>query len=84
MFGVLIDGATNILYDNGSVCVNTTRPKLTLPKKNHSIAYYLEQEAVTTGTVKFSREHTSTNLDDIFTKTMVALKREGLLDNFTH
>ena len=33
---------------------------------------------------KAGKEHTPTNLADIFTKTMVAPKREGLMDKFTY
>ena len=32
MFGFPIDGSTNIFYDNGAVCVSTTRPESTLSK----------------------------------------------------
>jgi hypothetical protein len=84
MFGVPIDGPTNIFCDNGAVCANTTRPESTLTKKHHSIAYHRSREAVAAGTVRVSKEHTSTNLADIFTKTMAAPKREDLLDRFTY
>ena len=40
MFGVQIDGSTNIICNNGAVCVNMTRIELTLSKKHHSIAYH--------------------------------------------
>jgi hypothetical protein len=85
MFGVPIDGPTNIFCNNGAVCANTTQPKSTLTKKHHSIAYHRSsREAVAAGTVRVSKEHTSTNLADIFTKTMPAPKREELLDSFTY
>ena len=35
-------------------------------------------------TVRVSKEHTSTNLADLFTKTVVAPKREGILGKFTY
>ena len=84
MFGVPIDGPTNIFCDNGAVCANTTRPESTLTKKHHSIAYHRSREAVAAGTVRVSKEHTSTNLADIFTKTMPAPERDALLDSFTY
>jgi hypothetical protein len=84
MFGVPVEGPTNIFCDNGAVCSNTTRPDSTLTKKHHSIAYHRSREAVAAGTVRVSKEHTSTNLADIFTKTMAAPKREELLDRFTY
>jgi hypothetical protein len=84
MLGVPIEGPTNIFCDNGAVCVNTTRPESTLSKKHHSIAYHRSREAVAAGTVRVSKEHTSTNLADLFTKTMAAPKRDELLDSFTY
>jgi hypothetical protein len=84
MFGVPIDGPTNVFCDNGAVCANTTKPKSTLAKKHHSIACHRSREAVAAGTVRVSKEHTTTNLADIFTKTMAAPKREDLLDRFTY
>jgi hypothetical protein len=83
MFGVPIEGPTNIFCDNGVVCANATRPKSTLTKKHHNIAYHRSREAVAAGTVRVSKEHASTNLADMFTKTMPAPKREDILDKFT-
>ena len=84
MFGAPIDGPTNIFCDSGAVCANTTRPESTLTKKHHSIAYHRRREAVAAGTVRLSKEHTSTKLADSFTKTIAAPKREDLLDSFTY
>ena len=84
MFGITIYGSTHIFCDNGTVCANMTRPESTLDKKHHSIAYYCSQETAATGTVRVSKEHTLINLANLFTKTMAASKREGLLENFTY
>ncbi len=84
MFGVPIEGPTNIFCDNEAVCKNTTKPESTLSKKHHSIAYHRSREAVAAGTVRVSKEDTLTNLADIFTKTMAAPKREELLRKFTY
>ena len=84
IFGVPIDGSTNIFCDNRAVYVTTTRPESTLSKKHHSISYHCAQEAVVAGTVRVQKEHTLTNLDDLFTKIMGAPKKEGLLDKFTY
>ena len=75
MFGVPIDVLTNIFCDNREGRANMTRPESTLTNKHHSIAYHRTREAVMVGTVRVSKEHTSTNLDDLFTKTMAAPKR---------
>ena len=69
MFGVTINGSTNSFCDNGEVFVKRIRPELTLSKKHHSIAYHCAQEAVAAENVKVSKEHTLTNLADLFTKT---------------
>ena len=84
IFGVLIDGSTNIFCDNGAVCVKTTRPESTLSNNHHSIDYYRAEKAVTGETVRVSKEHTSTNMADLFTKMMAAPKREVLLEKFTY
>jgi hypothetical protein len=64
-----------MFYANPPVCKSTTRPKATLTKKHHSIAYHCSREAFAAGTVRVSKEET-TNLADIFTKAMSAPKRE--------
>jgi hypothetical protein len=61
--------------------VNATRPESTLSKKHHSIAYHRVREAVAAETVRVSKEHTSTNLADLFTKTLPSPRREDLLDS---
>jgi hypothetical protein len=81
MFGVPIDGPTNISCDNGTVCSNTTKPKSTLSKKHHSIAYHRSRKAVAAGTARVSKDHT---LADLFTKTIAAPKRVDLFDSFTY
>ena len=84
MFGVPIEGPTNVYCDNEAVCKNTTKPESTLTKKHHSIAFHRSREAVAAETVRICKEGTLTNLSDLFTKTMAAPKRENLLDKFTY
>ena len=45
MFGVTIDGPTNVFCNNDAVCSNTKLLELTLKKKHHSIAYHRCREA---------------------------------------
>ena len=40
MFGVPIEGATNVYCDNDSVVNNSTKPESTLKKKHNGIAYH--------------------------------------------
>jgi hypothetical protein len=84
MFGVPVDGPTNVFCDNGADVLNAARPESTLCKKHHSIAYHRVREAVAAETVRVSKEHTSTNLADLFTKTLPSPRREDLLDSFTY
>ena len=51
MFGMPVDGATNIFCDNDAVTRNCSDPTSTLNKKHHSIAYHRNREAVAAGTV---------------------------------
>jgi hypothetical protein len=84
MFGIPVDGPTNIYCDNESVVKNCSRPESMLNKKHHSIAYHRCREAVAAGTCRVTKEHTSTNLSDLFTKMLPAAVREALLDLFTY
>ena len=84
MFRFPIDGLTSIFCDNGTVCVNTTRPEWTLSNKHHSIDYQRARELFVAGPVIVSKEHILTDLSNLFTKTMAVPKREGILENFTY
>ena len=84
MFGVPVDGATNVFCDNEAVYKNTSLPESTLKKKHHSIAYHRCREAVAAGTVRVAKEGTKTNLADLFTKIVPQVRREELLDKFTY
>ena len=55
MFGVPIDGATNVFCDNEAVYKNTSVPESTLKKKHHSIAYHRCREAVAAKTSRQTR-----------------------------
>ena len=80
MFGVPVDGATNIFSENEAVTWNCSDPTSTLKKKHRSIAYQRNREAVAAGTVCITKEGTATNLRDLFTKSLGKRKREELLD----
>ena len=84
MFGVPIEGPTNIFCDNEAVTRNCSEPTSTLKKKHHSIAYHRNREAVAAGTCRITKEDTKTNLSDLFTKTLPQARREELLDKFTY
>ena len=84
MFGVSIEGPTNIFCDNEAVCKNCSIPESTLKKKHHSIAYHQNREAVAAGTCRIAKEDSKTNLSDLFTKLISAKVRSFLLDRFTY
>ena len=84
MFGVPIEGPTNIYCDNEAVYKNCSMPESMLKKKHHSIAYHRNREAVASETARIAKEDSETNLSDVFTKLMSARKRECLLDRFMY
>ena len=84
MFGVPIDGPTNVFCDNEAVYKNIAIPESTLKKKHHSIAYHRCREAVAAGTMRVAKEGTERNLADLFTKILPAIRREFLLGKFTY
>ena len=84
MFGVPIEGSTNVFCDNEAAYKNASIPESTLKKKHHSIAYHRCREASAAGTIRVAKEDTSTNLSDLFTKIMTKPVRDSLLDRFTY
>ena len=84
MFGVPIDGATNVYCDNKAVFKNTSIPESTLKKKHHSIAYHRCREAVAAKTIRVARQGTEKNLADLFTKVLTTARQIFLLERFTY
>ncbi len=84
MFGVPIEGPTNIYCDNEAVYKNSSTPESVLSKKQHSIAYHYCREAVAANICRLAKEDTNTNLSDLFTKSLPQAKREELLGYFMY
>ena len=84
IFGVPIDGATNVYCDNEAVYKNTSVPESTLKKKHHSIAYHRCREAVAAKTIRVAKQGTEKNLADLFTKVLTVARRSFLLERFTY
>ena len=80
MFDAPIEGATNICCDNEAVYNNCSIPESTLRKKHHSISYHRNQEAVSAGTCRISKEDSKKNLSDLFTRILSGIVREELLE----
>ena len=83
MFGIPIEGPTNVFSDNEAVVKNTSIPDSTLKKKHTSICYHLAREAVAARIMRVAKERFTTNLADLFTKLLTDSIRAFLLDRFT-
>ena len=83
-FGAPIEGATNIYCDNEAVYKNFSIPESTLRKKHHRIAYHRNREAVAAVTCRIEKENSKTNLSDFYTKILLSIVREELLDRFMY
>ena len=84
MFGIPIEGPINMFCENKAVYNNVSTPESTLNKKNVSICYRKCREAVAAGVARIDKEGTATNLDDLFTKILVQIRHEILLEKFTY
>ena len=84
MFGIPIEGPTNVFCDNEAVFKNISIPDSTLKKKHTSICYHRAREAVAARTMQVAKEGTVTNLSDLFAKPLTGLRRAFLLDRFTY
>ena len=83
MFGIPIDGPTEIFCDNEAVYKNASTSESQLRKKLHSISYHMSRDAVASSAYRIAQEDTETNLSELFTKVLQRPWRELLLDSFT-
>jgi hypothetical protein len=85
MFGIPLEGPTNVYCDNEAVTKNTTIPESTLTKKHNSIiSYHRAREAVAAGTIRVTKEDGKTNLADVLTKLLPQAVKEFLCDRFMY
>ena len=84
MFGIPIDGTTDVLCDNQSVVNNSSKFESTLDKKHASIAYHAVRWSVAAGIIRVGKIHKDDNIADAFTKRLSANKREFLFGNWTY
>jgi hypothetical protein len=68
MFGIPIDGPTNVFCDNQSVVTNATMPESVLKRKHNSIAYHRVREAAAANTIRVAKEPHESNIADMLTK----------------
>ena len=79
MFGIPIEGPTNVFCDNQSVVLNTQLPESMMKKRHNAIAYHRVREAVAAGTMRVAKEDTKTNCADALTKSLPDSQRRELL-----
>ena len=84
MFGIPIEGPTNVFCDNEAVFKNTSILDSTLKKKHTSICYHQAREEVAAHMMQVAKEGTATNLANLFTKPLTDSRRTFLLDRFTY
>ncbi len=78
MFGIPIEGPTNVYCDNQGVVTNTTKPESTLKKKHNSIAYHRVREAAAAGTIRIAKESHESNIADMLTKPVSGPRLKAL------
>ena len=81
MFGVPIDGPTDVFCDNKSVVTNASIPESVLSKKHTSICYHRVREAQAAGTQRVGWIQGEYNKADIATKTTLDTGRRYNLVN---
>ena len=84
MFGVPLDGPTDVLCDNQAVVNNTSKFESVLNKKHSSIAYHAVRWAVAANTLRVGKIDTDKNLADPMTKRLSVTKRQYLFGNWTY
>ena len=84
MFGVTIEGPTNMFCYNKVVYKNSSTPESLPRKKHHIIAYHMCREAVVAEICCIAKEDKNTNLADIFTKVLPRPRIEQLMNLFTY
>ena len=79
MFGIPIDGPTDVYCDNGSVVTSAQRVERHLNKKHNAICFHRVRECVAHKMIRVTKEDGGTNLADLFTKLLEAVKRRDIL-----
>ena len=84
MFGLVIDEATNIFFDNESVVKNCTKVESVLNKKHNSIAYHYVRWCVSASIVTVDWIASEENIADALTKRLTSAIRDYLFGSFTY
>ena len=81
MFGVTLDGPTDVMCDNQGVVKNTIFPQLALCKIHNAVNYHVVREAAAAGILGVGKEDMETNLADLITKILGWKRRHQLFLN---
>ena len=84
MFGVPVEGEARVLCDNESVVNSSSYPDSSLKKKHCSVAYHKVREVVAAGKALIYYEKSESNLADLLTKPLTAIKRRPLVQALLH
>ena len=84
MFGVPLDGPTNVLCDNESVVKNSSRIDSTLHRKHVSIAYHAVRWAVAAEMIRVGWIPSKENIADALTKVLTGPNRDALFGSWTY
>ena len=84
MFGVPLDGPTDMFCNNEAVYKNASTLESQLKKKHHSISHHMSQYTVASGVCPIAKEENDTNLAYLFTRVLTRVRREFLLNKFMY
>ena len=84
MFGVEIDGPTDVLCDNQSVVFNSSHIDSALNKKHNALAYHATRWSVAAGILRVGKIDTKDNISDAFTKRLTHMQRVHLFNQWTY
>jgi hypothetical protein len=79
MFGIPIEGPAHVFCDNQGVVKNTSIPESVLTKKHNAVNYHAVREAAAAKILVVGKEDGTSNLADLFTKSLTTDKRKALL-----
>ncbi len=74
MFGISIDGPTNVMCDNKSVINNSTLLSSTLKKKYNAICYHQVRKTVAAKVIQIAHILTGQNVADMLTEPLGGCK----------
>jgi hypothetical protein len=84
MFGIPLDGPTNMYCDNNSVVINSSHPESTFKKKHNAIAYHKVPESIAQGVVRIAMEPSDSNWADILPKTLLGPQMRQLIQRILY